>query len=94
MKKPCLSKHVMLYWEQDGYMGQSLPSMGERYSLKNLIRAADAFAGLGALSRSMSLALDPCHGPFIGSSWATATAADATRRAIRILASLFIDDTS
>lgn len=71
-------------------MGQSLPSMGERYFLKNLIRAADAFAGLVALSREMSLASGPCHGPFIGSSWATAMAADTTRRAVRIVVSLFI----
>jgi len=71
-------------------MGQSLPSMGERYFLKNVIRAADGFAGLVALSREMSLASGPRHGPFIGSSWATAMAAGTTRRAVRIVVSLFI----
>jgi len=80
----------MLYWEQDGYMGQSLPSMGERYFLKKLIRATDEFAGPVALSQEIYLASRACHGPFIESSRATATSADTTRRAVSIVVSVFM----
>lgn len=80
----------MLYWEQDGYMGQSLPSMGERYFLKNLIREVAVLTGRLALCWDRALASGDCHGPFMGSSWATAAVVKPRRQAARIALSLFM----
>jgi hypothetical protein len=91
MKNPYFSKHSMLYREQEGNIGQLLPSIGPIWFLRILTKQAAAFAGLVVFCLLLSLASGLCHGLLIGSSRARAIPANAKTRKNRMILEPFTD---